>query len=115
MSEAGSLTSNQSFGGTIELEVGTVGGANTQVFLATTADQTAKWRRDQGHGLFTYFFLKGVQGSADANGDKTITAAELETYVKANVRSYATDRMSGASQSPEVFTNNPGRPVVTIK
>lgn len=115
LSEGGSLIANQSFGGTIELEVGTVGGANTQVYLATTADQTAKWRRDQGHGLFTYFLLKGIQGSADANGDKTITAAELESYVKSNVRSYASERMSGALQSPEVFTNNPGRPVVTIK
>jgi len=115
LSDAGSLMSEQSFGGTIELEIGTVGGANTQVFLATTADQTAKWRRDQGHGLFTYFFLKGIQGSADANGDRSITAAELETYVKSNVRSYASERMSGAQQSPEVFTNNPSRPVVTFK
>jgi uncharacterized caspase-like protein len=66
--------------------VGTVGGPNTQVFLSTTANQTAKWRRDQGHGLFTYFLLKGLQGSADANGDRTITSGELETYVKSNVR-----------------------------
>jgi len=115
LSDAGSLVQNQSFGGAIELEVGTVGGANAQVFLSTSANQTAKWRRDQGHGLFTYFFLKGLQGSADANGDQTITAAELETYVKANVRSYAADRMSGAQQVPEVFTNNPSRPLVTLK
>ena len=78
-------------------------------------DDQVRVGRDQGHGLFTYFFLKGIQGSADANGDRSVSAAELETYVKSNVRSYATERMSGAAQSPEVFTNNPGRPVVTVK
>jgi uncharacterized caspase-like protein len=115
LQESGAATQNQSFGGAIEVEVGTVGGANAQVFLATSADQNARVRRDMGHGLFTYFFLKGIQGSADANGDRSITASELETYVKANVRTYASDRMAGAQQSPEVFTNNPSRVVVTSR
>ena len=115
----GSLTSDmfatESFGGELELEVGTVGGLNSQVIAATSGDQTPKWRRDQGHGLFTYFLLRGLQGSADANGDYSITAGELQSYVTANVRSWAADRMSGAVQVPEVFTSNPNRVVVQIK
>ena len=115
LSDAGSLIQTQSFGGNIELEVGTVGGANSQVMIAATGEQTARWRRDQGHGLFTYYFLRGIQGSADANGDGTITAGELENYVRSNVRTYASERLTGAQQVPEVFTNNPGRPIVTLK
>ena len=112
LSDLGSMLANQS---TIDVEVGTVGGANSQVLLATTGDQLPKWRKDQGHGLFTYFLLKGLQGSADANGDGAISASELETYVKSNVRTYASERMSGAVQIPETFTTNANRPVVTIK
>ena len=112
LSDLNSMLQNQS---TIDVEVGTVGGANSQVLLGTTGDQLPKWRKDQGHGLFTYFFLKGLQGSADANGDGSISASEIETYVKSNVRTFASERMSGANQVPEVFTTNPNRPVVTIK
>jgi uncharacterized caspase-like protein len=112
LSDLGSMLANQS---TIDVEVGTVGGTNSQVLLATTGDQLPKWRKDQGHGLFTYFLLKGLQGSADANGDGSISTSELETYVKSNVRTYASERMSGAAQNPETFTSNANRPVVTIK
>jgi hypothetical protein len=31
--------------------------------------------------MFTYFFLKGLQGSADKNNDGIITAEELEKFV----------------------------------
>ena len=109
------MFANESFGGALELEVGTVGGLNAQVLAATSGDQTPKWRRDQGHGLFTYFLLRGLQGSADANGDFSITAGELQAYLAANVKSYAAERMSGAVQVPEIFTSNPNRVVVQIK
>ena len=109
------MFSNESFGGGLEVEVGTVGGLNSQVLTAATGDQSARWRRDQGHGLFTYFLLRGLQGSADANSDFAITADELQSYVTANVKSYATERMSGSAQVPEVFTTNPNRVVVRLK
>lgn len=112
---AADMFATESAGGAIEVEVGTVGGANTQVFTAGSADQQARWRRDQGHGLFTYFLLKGLQGYADANSDGGITAGELETYVKANVKTYAVERLSGVVQVPEVFTNNPDRVIVRLK
>jgi hypothetical protein len=109
------MFSNESFGGGLEVEVGTVGGLNSQVLTAGTGDQSARWRRDQGHGLFTYFLLRGLQGSADANSDMTITADELQTYLISNVRTYATERLSGAVQVPEAFTSNPSRVVVQLK
>jgi len=108
------MFSNESTGG-LEVEVGTVGGLNSQVLTAGTGDQAARWRRDQGHGLFTYFLLRGLQGSADANGDLSITADELQTYLVSNVRTYATERLSGTVQVPEVFTSNPNRVIVQLK
>jgi uncharacterized caspase-like protein len=112
---SGDMFSNESAGGGIEVEVGTVGGLNAQVLTAGTGDQSARWRRDQGHGLFTYFLLRGLQGSADANSDLSITADELQAYLVSNVRTYATERLSGAVQVPEVFTSNPNRVVVQLK
>ena len=39
-----------------------------------------------GHGLFTYFFLKGLRGEADLDGDGRITAGELRDFVSDGVR-----------------------------
>jgi uncharacterized caspase-like protein len=38
-----------------------------------------------GHGVFTYYLLKGLGGAADANGDGTVTAEELFRYVQREV------------------------------
>ena len=39
-----------------------------------------------GRGVFSYFLIKGLQGEADANKDKSITVQEVSTYVKGNVQ-----------------------------
>ena len=39
-----------------------------------------------GHGIFTYYVVKGMEGSADENGDGIVTADELAEYVRTNVR-----------------------------
>jgi len=108
LSDGGAVFSGRSAlgAGKIKVEVTTVGGENTQVYAAAAADQTARWRKDQGHGLFTYFFLKGIQGAADANSDSRISAGELEAYVKQNVGQFALERLSGARQNPEVTAAN---------
>ena len=48
-----------------------------------------------GHGLFTYYLVKGLRGEADTNGDGLVTVDELIEYVRSNVRT-ATD----AQQNP---------------
>jgi len=40
---------------------------------------------DMQHGLFTYHFLKGIKGSADADHDGMITLSELFLYVQSQV------------------------------
>ncbi len=39
-----------------------------------------------GHGIFTYYVVKGMEGAADENRDGIVTADELAEYVRRNVR-----------------------------
>jgi tetratricopeptide (TPR) repeat protein len=39
-----------------------------------------------GHGIFTYYVVKGLEGEADESGDGIVTADELSDYVRRNVR-----------------------------
>ncbi len=38
-----------------------------------------------GHGAFSYYVMKGMEGAADADGDKVVTASELIDYVSDQV------------------------------
>lgn len=48
-----------------------------------------------GHGIFTYYVVRGLSGAADANGDGVVTADELAEYVHSNVR-----QATGGRQNP---------------
>ena len=55
------------------------------VFSAAGMKQTAKMLAEAKHGLFSYYLMKGMEGPADSNKDRKITAGELHQYVLANV------------------------------
>jgi hypothetical protein len=59
------------------------------VFSASSNDQVSSGWPDKKHGLFTYFMLKGIQGSADKNNDKQVSYEELSNYIKLNVERQA--------------------------
>jgi uncharacterized caspase-like protein len=50
-----------------------------------------------GHGVFTYFLLKGLKGDADYNKDTSVTLGELTSYLSQEVR-----RATKNAQSPTV-------------
>lgn len=57
-----------------------------------------------GHGIFTYYVVKGMEGEADESRDGIVTADELSNYVQRNVR-----EASGGRQNPTLggsFDNN---------
>ena len=54
---------------------------NGVVFTSSSNEEISSWYPDKKHGLFTYFFLKGLRGEADKNGDGTVAAGELYSYV----------------------------------
>jgi hypothetical protein len=63
------------------------------VIAAGASDQIASWEKDNSHGLFTKYFLKGMSGQADelpnGDGNGTVTFIELDKYFKGTVTSLA--------------------------
>jgi tetratricopeptide (TPR) repeat protein len=51
-----------------------------------------------GHGVFTYYVAKGMEGAADENGDGIVTADELGDYVRRNVREATNARQNPTSE-----------------
>lgn len=72
--------------------------------LLTSAgmNQVASWYPEKGHSLFTYFFLKGLQGEADANKDGHIAMGEMRTYLGDEVP-YMARRLTGNEQTPVIM------------
>ena len=58
---------------------------NITVFSASSGNEISSAWPEKKHGLFTYFFLKGLKGNADSNRDKVLTIHELSDYIKTNV------------------------------
>ena len=50
-----------------------------------------------GHGIFTYYVVRGMQGEADENGDGIVSADELQDYVYRNVREATRGRQNPTS------------------
>ena len=46
--------------------------------------ESERW--GNGHGVFTYYLLQGLKGSADTNRDKLVSVGELFRYVRQKVR-----------------------------
>jgi uncharacterized caspase-like protein len=74
------------------------------VLAASSGSQTSSTFLEQGHGLLTYFFLKGLQGEGDVNGDGVIEMAELFEYVKPNVQKVARKRYNN-EQTPQLLAS----------
>src|SRR5579863_2076329 len=61
--------------------------------------ESADW--GGGHGIFTYYVVRGLEGEADENGDGIVTADELYDYVYRNVRQ-DTSAAGQGQQNPTV-------------
>lgn len=57
---------------------------------------------DQGHGLFTYYFLKGLRNDADTNRDRKVSLGELYAYIKTKVQESA-KTIHTDEQSPQLI------------
>ncbi|HTW46865.1 MAG TPA: tetratricopeptide repeat protein [Acidobacteriaceae bacterium] len=66
--------------------------------ITASRDREQSFESDKwggGHGIFTYYVVKGLEGEADTNGDGIVTADELAEYVHTNVR-----EATNAAQNP---------------
>ena len=74
---------------------------NITMLLSAKENQTSTWYRQKRHSLFTYFFLKALQGDADKNRDNEITIMEIEEYLMENVPYWAR-RLNYTEQEPVI-------------
>ncbi len=58
---------------------------NTVVLAAAEPKEVSSAYSEAGHGLFTYYLLRGLNGEADANGDGWVELNELYTYTDTKV------------------------------
>lgn len=89
------------------------GPAGAVLMTSASVDQVSAWYPEKRHSLFTYFFLKGLQGEADKSNDGKITVGELSEYLNENVP-YMARRLKGLEQQPVVM-GNPGDVMVVLK
>lgn len=78
---------------------------NGVVLTSSSGAQISSWYPDRRHSLYTYYFLKGLQGAADQDGDRSLTVGELQTYLEEQVP-YMARRLHNRQQTPAV---TPGR------
>ncbi len=80
----------------------TLGELNPSLFSLTASRdrersfESADW--GGGHGIFTYYVVKGLEGLADANRDGIVTADELAEYVHTNVRDVTKGQQNPTSE-----------------
>ena len=74
---------------------------NMVVFTAAGGNEISSAYREKRHGLFTYYYLKGLQGEADANQDGMVNIEEMDHYVKTRVQTVA--RRTNVDQNPQLL------------
>lgn len=77
-------------------------GGKTVALTASSGSQVSGTYDQQGHGLLTYFVLKGLRGEADRNRDGAIELAELFDYGKPQVERTAR-REFNLEQTPQLL------------
>jgi len=84
----------------IEVEAPVVVGGKSVVMTSAQGDQVSCWFPEKKHSLFTYFFLQGLRGEADVDGDG------VPYYARA---------LKGIEQRPTIILGDPERVFLKLK
>ncbi|AEI46853.1 tetratricopeptide repeat protein [Runella slithyformis] len=86
--------------------------ANEVKFMACQANELSLegYQWGGGRGVFSYHLIRGMQGLADADGDKTITLRELERYLEDRVTAEAAPNR----QNPLLLAADKSLPLVKV-
>lgn len=74
-------------------------GAKLSVLTASSGEEIAGSLDDQGHGMFTYYLLKGLKGEA-ADTEGRMTLSSLHSYISQSVKRSA--RRQNREQTPQL-------------
>ncbi len=86
----------------VKMKESAVASNKLAVLSASSGNQISSTYDKKGHGLFTYFMLKGLKGEGDANGDGRIEMNELFNYIKPKVTSIAR-KLYNNEQTPQMI------------
>jgi hypothetical protein len=75
---------------------------NMTVLAAASGDQISSTYKDKGHGLFTYFMLKGIKHEDVTRPDGSIKIDDLYSYVKPQVERIARKQYNN-EQTPQLI------------
>ena len=78
--------------------------ANTAALLAAAGDEYSNVWSEAGHGLFTYYLLRGLSGEADQDKSGSVTIGELYAFLARPVERQA-GRM-GRRQTPVLMPSS---------
>ncbi len=95
----------------IEVDRSSLRGKNATLFTSATGEQVSSWYREKKHSLFTYYFLKALQGEGDENKDDKLTFAEIQSYIDEKVP-YMARRLNNREQTPQLDTMDKNRVLV---
>jgi len=109
---SGQLFKNMSPAMLVTREIGEFDG---NLFAAAQKDQVASWDSETKLGIFTRYFIQGVNGEADSKGnhDGKVTAGELRSYLSDEV-TYQARRSYNRVQSPKIQLKNSGEVMSSI-
>jgi uncharacterized caspase-like protein len=79
-----------------------LGGGNVTALSASKADQVSGTLDSQGHGIFTYYLLKGLNGGAEAGG--AVTVKGLYSYLAPKVADESSNQ--NRHQTPELLPDD---------
>lgn len=86
-----------------QLQVQAVANNDVMFFLSSRLDETSLELPQGPNGLYTYFLAKGLDGAADVNNDRIISANEIYNFVSKNVSSWA--NQIPHNQHPTIWGN----------
>jgi hypothetical protein len=75
---------------------------NMTVLAASSGDQISSTYKEKGHGLFTYYLLKGIKHEDVVNPDGSLAVSDLFTYVKPQVERIARKQYNN-EQTPQLI------------
>jgi uncharacterized caspase-like protein len=86
----------------MNLQTSVVLSMNMTVMAAASGDQISLTYKDKGHGLFTYFLLKGIKNEEVLEKDGSIAVSDLFNYLKPHVERIARKQYNN-EQTPQLI------------
>lgn len=89
----------------MNLEKNTKIPANMVLISASTGDQISSTYKEKGHGLFTYYFLKGIKGVLEEDKYAALEIGELYNYLKPQVERISRKQYN-SEQTPQMIAGD---------